>query len=186
MDAVREGIPPISIGFAQATLMQVFLRLMRAKDVVEVGTLAGYSAIAMAMALPKEGRVRTIELSNVHADFAEAQVKKSQVAGRVQVLRGTGAEHLAQMPAESADAIFLDADKGGYTHYLEEGMRILRPGGLIMVDNAFAFGELFAEQPRDRETAAVRAFNEVMAKRTGLTRVLVPVGDGLWVAIKNG
>jgi predicted O-methyltransferase YrrM len=181
--AGRAGIPAIWISPEQASLMQVLLKAAGAREVIEVGTLAGYSAIQMARALPPEGRVRTIEISDEHADFAEGWIERSDVAGRVEVLRGPGAEVLARFETRSADAAFLDADKGGNPRYLQECLRIVRPGGLILVDNAFAFGELFADEPRDGEVEAVRAFNEIMAKTAGLHGVIVPIGDGLWVAV---
>ena len=184
--AAREaGIPPIWIAPEQASLMQILLQLTGAREVVEVGTLAGYSAIAMARALPPDGRVRTIEIDAARADFAAAWIARSDVAARVQVLRGSGAEVLSTLADASADAAFLDADKGGYVSYLQECRRIVRTGGLIMADNAFAFGQLFAPQPTDREVAAVRAFNDHVASQPWLQGIIVPVGDGLWVCVKS-
>ena len=178
------GIPAIWISSAQASFMQILLRVARARTVVEVGTLAGYSAIAMARALPPDGHVHTIELSDAHADFAEAWIARSDVKGRVTVHRGAGLEVLPRLAADSADAAFLDADKGNYPGYLQHALRIVRPGGLIMVDNAFAFGQLLDSRPKDREVAAVRAFNDLMAKETRLQSVIVPIGDGVWVGVK--
>src|SRR5262245_2213164 len=88
------GIPAIWISPEQASFLQIVLRTRGAREVVEVGTLAGYSAIAMARALPPGGRVRTIELSDAHADFAETWIARSDVAGKVEVLRGRGADVL--------------------------------------------------------------------------------------------
>jgi len=183
--AREAGIPPIQIAPEQASFMQILLRLAGAKDVVEVGTLAGYSAIWMARALPEGGRVRTIELMPEHADFAERWIAKSDVAGKVVVHRGAGADVLRTFADGSADAAFLDADKAGYPVYLREVLRIVRPRGLVMVDNAFAFGQLFDEKPKDREAPAVKAFNELMARETRLQSVIVPLGDGLWVGVKT-
>lgn len=183
--ASAEGIPSIWIAPEQASFMQILLRVARAREVVEVGTLAGYSAIAMARALPPEGRVRTIELEKKHADFAERWVAKSDVAGRVQVHRGAGMEVLPGFANDSADAAFLDADKRSYPAYLKECLRIVRPGGLIMVDNAFAFGELFNDVPSDKEVGTVRAFNDHMSKVDALQSVIVPLGDGLWVGVRR-
>ena len=182
--ASAEGIPSIWIAPEQASFMQILLRVARAREVVEVGTLAGYSAIAMARALPPEGRVRTIELEKKHADFAERWVAKSDVAGRVQVHRGAGMDVLPGFANDSADAAFLDADKRSYPAYLKECLRIVRPGGLIMVDNAFAFGELFNDVPSDKEVGAMRAFNDHMSKVEELQSVIVPLGDGLWVGVR--
>ncbi len=182
--AREEGIPPIQIAPEQASLMQILLRLSGAREVVEVGTLAGYSAIWMARSLPPGGRVRTIELSTKHADFAERWVAKSDVAGKVEVHRGPGADVMRTFATDSADAAFLDADKASYPVYLRESLRIVRKGGLVMVDNAFAFGQLFDANPTDREANAVKAFNEVMAATRELQSVIVPMGDGLWVGVK--
>ncbi len=183
--AVAAGIPAIWIAPEQASFMRILLRLARAREVIEVGTLAGYSAIAMARALPEGGRVRTIEIEPKHAEFAERWIARSDVAGRVQVLRGAGMDVLRTFAPDSADAAFLDADKASYPRYLAECLRIVRQGGLIMVDNALAFGQLLDPKPTDREVPAVRAFNQHIAKVRELESVIVPLGDGLWVAVKR-
>jgi caffeoyl-CoA O-methyltransferase len=180
------GIPPIWIAPEQASFMQILLQLRGARDVVEVGTLAGYSAIAMARALPAGGCVHTIELEAKHADFAAAWVARSDVAGKVVIHRGAGQAVLPTFASGSADAVFLDADKSGYKNYLGESLRILRPNGLVMVDNAFAFGQLLQAQPTDREVGAVREFNDHMAQVAAVHSVIVPLGDGLWVGVKKG
>jgi predicted O-methyltransferase YrrM len=184
-EAEAAGIPPIWISPEQASLMQILLKLVSATEVVEVGTLAGYSAIAMARALPDGGRVRTIEIDAERARFASEHIAASDAAGKVEVLVGSGADVLAGMQAGSADAAFLDADKSSYPIYLEHSLRIVRPGGLIMVDNAFAFGQLLDPAPTDGEVEAVRAFNEVMAACDQVHAIIVPVGDGLWVGVRR-
>ncbi len=182
--AHEADIPEQWIAPEQASFLQILLRASGVREVVEVGTLAGYSAICMARALPPGGRVRTIELNPRHADFAEEWISRSDVAGRVDVHRGAGADVLRGFAPGSADACFLDADKSGYRTYVEECLRIVRRGGLFLVDNAFAFGELFAEHPTDPETPAVRAFNDYMAGVRELQSVIVPLGDGCWVGVR--
>lgn len=179
--ALADGIRPIWIAPEQAAFMRILLGLAGAREVVEVGTLAGYSAIAMARALPPGGRVRTIELDPKHADFAERWIAKSDVAGRVEVHRGAALDVLPRFAADSADAAFVDADKGNYPAYLRECLRIVRPGGLVMADNALAFGQLLDPDPADREVPAVRAFNDLVAATPALEAVIVPLGDGVWV-----
>ena len=181
--ALAAGIPSIWIAPEQASLMQILLRAARAKDVVEVGTLAGYSAINMARALPKDGRVRTIELDPARVQFARSWAAKSDVAGKIEVLQGSGVDVLATIQSDSADAAFIDADKPNYGRYLEECMRIVRRGGLIMADNAFAYGRLFEANP-DQDVQAVRSFNDAMARRSDLHSVIVPIGDGLWLGYR--
>lgn len=183
--ASAAGMPEIWISPEQASFMQILLKASRARQVIEVGTLAGYSAISMARALPPNGRVRTIELNDEFASFAERWIAKSDVAGRVEVHRGAGLAVLPRFKSGSADAAFLDADKSNYPGYLEESLRIVRRGGLIMVDNAFAFGQLLDERPTDREVPAVRKFNEIMAGEKQVHGIIVPIGDGLWVGVKE-
>jgi len=183
--AQAAGIPSIWISPGQASLIQILLRLAGARTVVEVGTLAGYSAVVMARALPPEGRVHTIEIDPRRAEFAEAWIARSDVARKIVVHRAAAAQVLPRFADDSADAAFLDADKPGYPLYLRECMRIVRPRGLILADNAFAFGQLLDEHAADPDVAAMRAFNELVTHMTGLRSVIVPLGDGLWVGVKD-
>ena len=184
-NAVAKGIPEIQISPEQASLMQILLKLHGSRRVVELGCLAGYSAIKMARALPEDGRVLSIEINADYARFAEDWIARSDVAAKITVLVGDGRQVMRGLEDRSADALFLDADKKGYAFYLAEGHRILAPGALIMVDNAFAFGELFSAEPRDQAVKVVREFNEVMAADPGVEAVIVPIGDGLWVGRKR-
>ena len=183
--AGQAGIPEICIAPEQVSLMSILLRLCGARRVVEVGTLAGYSAIGMARALPADGHLHTIEFNPKHAAFAREWIAKSDVADRVTVLEGRGQDHLPAFEDASIDAVFLDADKAGYPGYLREAMRFLRPGGMVLADNAFAFGQLFDPSPSDGEVGAVKAFNDHVPTVEGLDAVIVPIGDGLWVGIKQ-
>lgn len=182
--AAEAGLPPISIGPAQGSLLSILLKLCGAREVVEVGTLGGYSATWMARALPEDGRVRTIEASDKHADFAQRWLERSDVGRKVEVLRGRGADVLPRLDADSADAAFLDADKRNYPLYLEQCLRIVRVGGLIAADNAFGFGQLLDPTPRDPDVRHVRAFNDLVARESRLEGVIVPLGDGCWVAVR--
>jgi caffeoyl-CoA O-methyltransferase len=176
------GIPPIWISPEQGSLMQLLLKVSRARQVIEVGTLAGYSSIWMARALPPDGQVRTIEVSDRHAGFAEEWVAKSDVAGRIRVYRGKGDAILPTFETDSADAAFIDADKEGYPFYLRESLRIVRRGGVIMADNAFGFGRIL--DATDSGSKPMRVFNELMARERALQSIIVPVGDGLWFGLK--
>ncbi|MCA8937872.1 MAG: O-methyltransferase [Planctomycetes bacterium] len=183
--ADKADIPHIWISPAQASFMQIILKLHGAKSVIEVGTLAGYSAICMARALPEGGRVRTIELEDKHADFAEEWIAKSDVAGKVEVLRGAGTDVLPKLEVGSADACFLDADKANYPTYLDECLRIMPVGGLVMADNALGFGRILTAPADDPGVSAVRRFNDYMAAKKNVHGVIAPVGDGCWVGVKE-
>jgi len=178
-------IPAIWISPEEASVLQLLLRSAGARRVVEVGTLAGYSALQMARALPQDGLVDTIELSGKHADFAEEWIAKSDVAQRVRVHRGRGIDLLRTFESGAYDAAFLDADKESYGDYVEECLRLVRPGGLILVDNAFAFGQLLDEETDNASVLAIRAFNDRVAADARLTGVILPIGDGLWAATRG-
>jgi predicted O-methyltransferase YrrM len=182
--AIEAGPPPIWIAPEQGSFMQVLLRLAGAKEVIEVGTLAGYSAIWMARALPANGLVRTIEVSGMHADFAKRWVGRSDVSGKIRIYRDAGKDILPKFKPGSVDAFFVDADKPSYPIYLSHALQLVRSGGLILADNAFAFGELFDRNSREREVEAMRAFNEIMAQDRSQQSIIIPIGDGLWVAVK--
>jgi predicted O-methyltransferase YrrM len=183
-EARAAGLPPIWVSPEQASFMQILLRLCKAREVIEVGTLGGYSAIWMARALPADGRLRTIEVSDRHAQFAEEWVAKSDVSQRIQIIRGAAKDILPRFARDTVDAVFLDADKTCLRLYLQECLRLVRHGGLIMVDNAFAFGELFDSSER-ANVAAMRTFNDLIAEEPALQGVIVPLGDGLWVAERH-
>ena len=179
--AERAGIPAIHIAPVQGHLLTLLVTLLRAREVLEVGTLGGYSAICMARGLPADGRLRTVEISPEHAAFAQQWADRSDVAGRVEVLQGAGRDVLPTLPDASADLAFLDADKVNYPHYLEECLRILRPGGVILADNAFAFGHLTDPDNTDDSVLAIRAFNDLVAAHPRLDGQMLAVGDGMWL-----
>jgi caffeoyl-CoA O-methyltransferase len=178
------GIPPIWLAPEQVSLVQILLRLCGAQMVVEVGTLAGSTAIAMAQALPADGRVHTIEIDPERAAFAAGWIARSPVATRVQVHQGAAEVVLPTFADGSAHAVLLDANKTGLDLQLREALRILRRGGLLLVDNAFAFGQILAATPTDADVTAERAFNDSLACCPAVQSVIVPLGDGLWVGVK--
>lgn len=182
-EAAHEAeIPAIWIAHEQARFLELLLRSSGAKSVVEVGTLAGYSAICMARGLSDGGQLITIEASSKHASFAEDWISKSDVAGRVEVRHGRGMDLFPKVPSNSVDAVFLDADKQSYILYLEEARRVLRDDGLLLVDNAFAFGHLLEEGCEDPSVLALREFNDALSVDPDFDGVMVPLGDGVWVA----
>ena len=183
--AAAAGLPEIHIAPEQAALLQILLKLRSARHVVEVGTLGGYSAIAMARALPSMGKVRTIEIEPKHAEFARSWIAKSDVKDRIEVLVGAGQNLLGMMPGNSADAVFLDADKAGYVGYLKESMRILRPNGLLLAANVLADGD-GGKKTRLSETAkAIQAFNDAVAATPGLRAIILPIGDGCLCGVRD-
>lgn len=177
----REGIPAIHVGPSEAKAIHLLLRLTSAKKVVELGTLAGYSGIWIARALPPGGMLYTIEANPKHAEMAQRHFEAAGLASRVTVLIGKGVDVLPTLEDKAPfDAVFVDADKASYDVYGRWAARNLRPGGLLVGDNAYFFGKLLDET---EEAAAVRRFHEEAARF--FDTVCLPTPDGLLLGVKR-
>ncbi len=178
-------MPAIQLPPATARAVQVLVRAVGARRVVEVGTLAGYSAIWIARALPEDGRLDTIEIDADHAAAAQRALADAGVAERVEIRVGDAAEILPELgPDGSVDIVFLDADKERYVVYMEEAARLLRPGGLLMADNAFWSGRVL-DPGSDEIAALLDRFNRTLSADSRFSATILPVGDGLMVAVRR-
>lgn len=177
----REGLPAIQVGPAEGRTLELLCRLAGVERAVEVGTLTGYSALWIARALPSTGSLWTIETEPAHADVAEDIVRDAGLADRVRVCRGAALEVLPELEAHGPfDAAFVDADKGNYLKYGRWAARNLRPGGLLLADNAFFFGHLLDDST---EAAEMRRFHEETARQ--FDTACIPTPDGLLVGIRR-
>lgn len=177
----REGIPAIQIGASEGRTLQILLRLAGARRVVEIGTLVGYSGIWIARALPPDGELITLEADPRHAELAREHFERSGVADRVRVRVGDAAELLPELASEGPfDAVFVDADKGRYPVYGAWAAQNLRPGGLLLGDNAYFFGRLAEDS---EEARAMREFHERAAE--AFDTACVPTPDGLLVGVRR-
>jgi len=177
----RHGMPAIQLGPSEARLVELLVRLAGARKAVEVGTLAGYSAIRIARALPDGGHLWSVESDARHAAVARENLEGAGLASRVTVVEGTGLDVLPSLEAEGPfDAVFVDADKANYDAYGRWAARNLRPGGLLVGDNAFLFGRLLETSD---EAAAMRRFHEEAAR--AFDTVCVPTPDGLLVGVRR-
>lgn len=183
--ARQEGLPEIHIAPEQAAFLQLLLRGCGARTVVEVGTLGGYSAIAMARGLPEDGRVITHEIEPAHARFAERWIATSDQRGRIEVREGNAIDTLPRIADASVDAVFLDADKDGYVAYLGQALRMLRPGGILLADNVLAGGDVVDTKVTSATAQAIRRFLAAVRSTPSLRSVIVPLGDGCLFGVKN-
>ena len=139
------GLPQIAVSPAQGKLLMLLARSMGARNILEIGTLGGYSTIWLARALPPDGRLITLEYSPMHAEVARGNIARAGLADRVEVRVGRAADSLPQLAAEGRgpfDLIFIDADKPGYVEYLHWSLRLSRPGTLIIADNVVRGGDV--------------------------------------------
>jgi predicted O-methyltransferase YrrM len=182
-EADRAGLPPIAITPRAGRTLQVLLRAVGARRVLEIGTLGGYSAIWMARALGDEGRILSLEVEPAHAEFARRQLARAGLADRVAIRVGRALELLPALDGEQFDAVFIDADKEPMPTYLDWALRLTRKGGLIAADNALWGGRVADPEVNDAATLAVREFNRRFASEPRLDAVVLPVGDGLAIAV---
>lgn len=184
--ATAAGLPAIWISPEQAVFMGILLEISGARKVLEIGTLGGYSAIAMAQAMGPKGHVDTLEIDPNHAAFAREWIAKGNYEARIDVHLGAALDTLPGLAGQTPyDAVFIDADKGNYASYLDRTLDMVKDGGLVMVDNAFAFGRILEDQTTTDDVWAIRAFNDLMAREKRVSSQIVPVADGLWVGVKH-
>lgn len=177
------GLPEIHVSAEEGKILHVLTRAIGARRVLEVGTLGGYSAVWFARALPEGGMVTTIEHAPEHAEYARSGLARSGVADRVTVLEGEALTVLRGLEP-AYDLVFLDADKAPLPEYLKEAVRLVRVGGLILCDNTFLNGRIVDSSATDADVRGMRRFNELVAADERLVAAVIPVRDGLLVAVK--
>jgi caffeoyl-CoA O-methyltransferase len=192
LDAVasieRAGMPQIQVSASDGRILEVVLRAAGARKVVEVGTLAGYSAQWIARAIGPEGHLWTVEASPKHAEISRGVLERAGLGEQVTVLEGPGMEKLPTIEREGPfDAVFVDANKEDYPRYVEWATRNLRAGGLVIGDNTYLFGRLAGVEPENaeqaRSIAAMRGFHALVAR--DYHAVTLPTPDGLTVGVKR-
>ena len=180
---IAERGPQIQVSAEAGRLLSLLVRAAAATRVLEVGTLFGYSGIWMARELPADGRLDTIEIEKLHADAAEHWFERAGLADRVTVHRGAGVDVLATLPGPY-DVAFIDADKATYPEYVRLSLERLRPGGIVIADNAIRRGRI-AQPGGDADLDGTRGMHDLLAADPALVATTVPVGDGLAIAVKK-
>lgn len=174
----------------EARLLQVIMALNHVKTVVEVGVLAGYSAIHMAQMVPAGGKVYAIDRIPVYIERAKRYAGQCGVQDRIEFYEGEALELLPRLAAKGPfDMMFIDADKGNYLHYLNWAETHIRPGGVIVGDNALLFGHVYQSTcpPEIPETTykVMRDFNKRLADPTRYISIMIPTLEGMAVAVKR-
>lgn len=188
LEAERAGIPSISIGGVQGAFLQMLIRLIDAKTVVEIGSLAGYSAITMAMAMNSGGIVHCYEKESAFCEFIQKQAEKIHVQDRIIIHQGDALMSLQYDIPQNIDMIFIDADKPSYVKYAEILLPSLRSGGLLIGDNALAWGYVADENPdfEPENVKGIQAYNLFVKNHESFfPPCIVPLGDGMCIAVKR-
>ena len=179
----------MQIGPEQGQFMAFLVEVIAAQNVLEVGTFTGYSALAMALALPDDGRLVACDVSEEWTAIGRPYWEEAGVAHKIDLRLAPAIETLDALLAEGRaltfDFAFIDADKTGYDAYYERALDLIRPGGLIALDNTLWEGKVVDPSATDEDTEAIRAINAKLVDDERVTLSLVPIGDGLTLARKR-
>ena len=173
----------------QGGFMQMLVRLTRAHRCIEVGVFTGYSSLAVALALPADGHITALDVSEEYTSKARKYWKEAGVDHMIDLHIAPATETLQKLiddgAAGSYDFAFIDADKPGYDAYYEACLELLRPGGLIAIDNVLWSGKVADQNKNDENTLALKALNQKVHDDERVDMTLVPIGDGLTLALKR-
>ena len=171
----------------QGAFMAMTAKLMGAKRYIEVGTFTGYSALAVALAIPDDGHVDALDISEEYMARARATWTEAGAAAKITGHVGPAVETLDRFVKEgrSYDFAFIDADKTGYDAYYELMLKLVRPGGLIAIDNVLWFGRIVDPADTSEDTTALRALNAKIKGDMRVETVLLPVADGIFLCRKR-
>jgi predicted O-methyltransferase YrrM len=189
-DAEAAGLPSINVSPNQGKLLYLLARMAKARRILEIGTLGGYSTTWLARALPRDGVLVTLEVNARHADVARKSLDRAVAPGVVDVRVGNATHTLADMIAageQPFDLVFIDADKPGYAGYLELALRLSRPGTVILADNLVRHGHVLDDNPTDENARAAKAFNDLIASHPRVESIILPLVrdsvDGMSISI---
>ena len=188
------GLPPINVAPNQGKLLMLLAQAQGARNILEIGTLGGYSTIWLARALPAGGRLITLEFDPKHAEVARANIERAGLADVVEVRLGRALDTLKQLAAENRgpfDLIFIDADKPGYPDYFPWALKLSRPGSMIIADNVVRNGAVIDADSSDPNVQGMRRFNELLAAEPRVSATVIQtVGskgyDGFAIVLVTG
>lgn len=179
----------MQVAAEEGQLLGFLVRLTGARRIIEVGTFTGYSSLCMALALPDDGEILCCDVSDEYTTIARRYWERAGVSNRIRLALAPALDTLGQLLREGqagrVDMMFIDADKEHYPDYVELGLQLLKPGGLLVVDNTLWNGKVADEQYQDADTCAIRAFNASLADDARVDFVLLPMVDGITLVRKR-
>lgn len=188
-DTGRMPNAQMQIAPEQAQMMSVFARMVDARIALEIGVFTGYSALAVARVLPEGGRLIACEINAEYADIARGYWREAGVADKIDLRLGAALDTLPVLIDEGyaarVDFAFIDADKTAYPEYYDLVMELLRPGGVVLIDNVFRNGNVADESANDEATVATRELNRRVAEDGRIDSCIIPIADGVTVARKR-
>lgn len=185
----RTSDPGMQISPEQGQLMNLLVRLLKPRKVLEIGVFTGYSSLSVALALPPGARLVACDKNEEWTSIARKYWAEAGVADRIELKLGPGLETLetllANGEAGSFDFAFIDADKKNLLLYYEKVLELLRPGGLLGIDNTLWSGRVADSRVRDKDTVVIRKLNRKIREDERVFESLIPIGDGFTLALKK-
>src|SRR4051812_39218505 len=186
-ETAQDSMSMMQISPEQGQFMQLLVRLMGAKQCLEIGVFTGYSSLAIALALPTDGRIAACDVSEQWTAIARKYWKEAGVADKIQLYIAPALATLDKLIASETgqfDFVFIDADKVNYLNYYERALVLARRGGLIAIDNTLWGGQVVDLASQSEDTQAIRRLNEKLRLDSRVQISLLPIGDGLTLALK--
>lgn len=188
-ETAKDSMSMMQIGPEQGQFMQLLVRLMGARRCLEIGVFTGYSSLSVALALPPEGQIVACDVSEKWTAIARKYWEEAGVAAKIDLkiapALSTLDELIAAGKAGTFDFAFIDADKINYSNYYERALTLVRNGGLIAVDNTLWGGQVVDKKSKSADTQAIRKFNDQLTSDSRVYLSLLPIGDGLTLALKR-
>ncbi len=174
--AIDAELPPIAVSDAFGKYLELMVKISGAKCILEIGTLAGFSTICMARALPEDGKLITMEYEQINADVSRANFKQAGLEDKIELRQGAALDSLKDLMAENVepfDFIFIDADKENIANYLDQSLKLSRKGTIIITDNVVREGEVINMETTDEMVQGVQKGNEFISKQSGVTSTTI-------------
>ncbi len=171
----------MQVATSQCHFLHLIIKTSNIRNVLEIGTFTGLSALSIALALPENGKLIALDKNEETNKIAVSFFKKANLDNKIKTIVKPALDSLEQLKNNKFDMVFIDADKMNYKEYYERSLKLVNKGGLVIVDNVLWHGEVADENNLDKFTANIRDFNDYVAKDNRVEQIIVPLGDGMTV-----
>ena len=176
----------MQISVTQAYFFQFFIKTNNIKNILEIGTFTGYSALSMGLSIPKDGRIICLDINKETSEWAKIFFKKANLDKKIKIILAPAAKTLSKLKDEKKtfDMIFIDADKENYINYYNSSLELVKNNGFIFIDNVLWKGDVADPQKNERLTNIIREFNSFIKKDDRVEKTILPLGDGVTICRK--
>ena len=179
-------IKKMQISISQAYFFQFFIKTNKIKDILEIGTFTGYSALSMGLAIPKDGNITCLDINKETSEVAQNFFKKADLDKKIKIILSPAIETMSKLKVSKKkfDMIFIDADKENYKNYYNLSLELIKDNGFIIIDNVLWKGDVANTSKNDQLTNIIREFNSFIKKDVRIDKTILPLGDGVTICRK--